>query len=102
MRRSRRDRFRAFRRGVIGVGTFIYAWGFAGVVDVRLPFDLAALPALILPRFSLSWAVPAPASPLSPMNAIPEPASWALMIGGMLLIGAALRSYPRRRLRPAY
>jgi hypothetical protein len=99
--RSRRDRFRAFRRGVIGVGTFIYAWGIAGVVPIRLPFELPALPAIALP--SLTWSLRAPAeSSFSSTSAVPEPGYWILMIAGALMVGAALRSHPRRRLQPAY
>lgn len=99
--RSKRDRFRAFRRGVIGAGTFIYAWGIAGVVPIRLPFDMSALSAIALPDFS--WALKASGSrSLSPMSAVPEPTYWMLMIAGALMIGAALRSHPRRRLQPAF
>jgi hypothetical protein len=83
------------------VGTFIWAWGIAGIVPIRLPFDLPALPTLTLPALGWTFSVPASSS-MSSMAAVPEPASWALMIAGLLLIGASLRSYPRRRIQSAW
>jgi len=93
--RSRRDPLRAIRRWVIGVGTFLFSWGFVGVVPVSLPFSLQELAAIALPR--LDWLrQPQLSAASSPLSAIPEPASWALMIAGLLMVGSALRSYPRR------
>ena len=93
MKRSARP-IQVFRRSVIGVGAFLFGWGWVGVVPVSLPFSM---PALTLPRFD--WlAAPSPTM----VSAIPEPASWLMMIGGMLIMGAALRSNPRRALQRAY
>jgi hypothetical protein len=100
--KSKADSFRSLRRSAIGVGTFLFAWGFVGVVPVSLPFELPSLRAITLPSFDWLGAHSSAPAPSMPMSAIPEPTSWALMIGGMLLIGAALRSYPRRRFRPAF
>jgi hypothetical protein len=105
---SRKRRLGPVRRGVIFTGTFIYAWGFLGVVQVRLPFDLPRLSALTLQTFALprlDWLqTTGAASPMSsgPTGAIPEPMAWALMMTGMLMIGAALRSMPKGRIRAAY
>ena len=93
MKRSTRT-FAVIRRAVIGVGAFLFGWGWVGVVPVSLPLSM---PALALPTFD--WLAPSSSTMVS---AIPEPASWLMMIGGMLIMGAALRSSPKRRLQSAY
>jgi hypothetical protein len=90
--------FRVIRRAAIGVGTFLFGWGWVGVVPVTLP---VSLPAITLPSFEWLGGRSASLGSLS-MSAVPEPASWLMMIGGMLILGAALRSHPRRALRAAY
>lgn len=96
--KSKSRSFRLIRRAAIGVGTFLFGWGWVGVVPVDLPFDL---PAVTLPRFDWMTSAPVALGGGSAM-AVPEPGPWLLMIGGMLLMGAALRSHPRRRLQPAF
>jgi hypothetical protein len=95
---SRKPRLGLVKRSVIFTGTFIFAWGFVGVIPVKLPFDL---PAIALPR--LDWLQPASAS-LSggSVSAMPEPMAWALMMAGMLMIGATLRLSPRERVSVRY
>ena len=91
-----KPRFRLVRRGSIGVGTFLFGWGWVGVVPISLP---VSLPAITLPSLTwlnttaAAWRASAPIG--GQTSGVPEPASWALMIGGMLLIGAALRARPR-------
>lgn len=48
--------------------------------------------------FTLTIAGPGTASPISPNGAIPEPASWAMMLVGFAAVGHALRRRPGRRL----
>jgi hypothetical protein len=54
-----------------------------------LSFDLAHQLAFALTDGG-SLALPPPPPPPSP-SAVPEPASWAMMIGGFALLGGALR-----------
>lgn len=96
--KSQQWSFRVIRRMAIGVGTFLFGWGWTGVAPISLPFEL---PAITLPSFDWMGASSSAAISAGPVPGIPEPASWALMIGGMLILGMALRTHPRR-LRVAY
>ena len=80
---------RLFRRFVVGLGALLLGWGGLGFV----PSSIAALdfPA------TLDFGTPPPPGSVNGVAPIPEPASWALMILGMILMGAALRHRPARR-----
>jgi hypothetical protein len=84
---------------VIGTGSGPITGGGTGPGPITFPggpiYPVGPGPIVVEPTPPVGPPVVTP--PVTPPSSVPEPASWAMMIMGMMLVGSSLRRMPRRK-----